>query len=229
MPYAEVTKRTKDTILRISPERNTFIVEVHQPGGVVAYKEISPVDVYFALNGSYTTQVLLSSGFLPENCLHVALNSAEKHMVLWNPELRADVSYGAIEYPDFPIPRMVFGLRMLDNGKVVECSIGVAADEKPTPDTVMYRYPFSNVHSDGKVCTGNNVMPRYRKLSALRNFPRYLLGLTDNDDLFSSENNRLGLGHRELLEHLKDKEPSYYYSDVLVPTGTTLQEFINRR
>ena len=32
--------------------------------------------------------------------------------------------------------------------------------------------------------------------------------------------------YRELLNHLKDKDPSYYYTDVLVPSGKTLKDFI---
>ena len=88
----------------------------------------------------------------------------------------------------------------------------------------MFFYPFSNVHSDDRVCTGNNVLPRYRKISALKNFPRYLLGLPDNDDMYDREHNRLKLSHGELLEHLKDKDPSYYYSDVLLPNGKTLKD-----
>ena len=32
--------------------------------------------------------------------------------------------------------------------------------------------------------------------------------------------------YRELLNHLKDKEPAYYYTDVLVPNGKTLKDFI---
>ena len=35
-----------------------------------------------------------------------------------------------------------------------------------------------------------------------------------------------GLQYRDLLEHLKDKEPSYYYSDVLIPNEKTLKDFI---
>lgn len=93
----------------------------------------------------------------------------------------------------------------------------------------MFFYPFSNVHPDGKVCTGNNVLPRYKKLTAMKNFPRYLLGLPDNDDMFSREKNKKQLSHEELLEHLKDKDPAYYYTDILVPNGRTLGEFIYRR
>lgn len=96
-------------------------------------------------------------------------------------------------------------------------------------DTPMFFYPFSNVHSNDRVCTGNNVLPRYRKISALKNFPRYLLGLPDNDDMYDREHNRLKLSHGELLEHLKDKDPAYYYTDILVSNGKTLGDFISRR
>lgn len=91
------------------------------------------------------------------------------------------------------------------------------------------RYPFSNVYEDERVCTGNNILPRYKKLSAMKNFPRYLLGLPDNDDMFYSAHNQKGLDHKALLEHLKDKDPSYYYTDILVPNGRTLSDFILRR
>lgn len=229
MERGENRDYTRDTILRVSPKRNAFIVEELKPGGVVTYKEIEPMELYFAINNSYVNKDYLDSGFLPDNCLHVSMNHVERHLVIWNPELRADMAYNDKEYPDFPLPRLVFGVRMLDNGKMADCSIGVVADETPTPDTVMYHYPFSNVHPDGKVCTGNNVLPRYKKLAALRHFPRYLLGLPDNDDMYDREKNRLKLGHGELMEHLKDKEPGYYYSDILVPSGKTLKDFICRR
>lgn len=225
-PCGENKDLTRDVILRVSPKRNTLIVEEQKPGGIVSYKEIDPVEFYFAINSSYASRDFLESGFLPDNCLHLSMNSAERHYVLWNPELRADMAYLEKEYPNFPIPRLVFGVRMLNNGKMAECSIGVVADEKPTPETQMYYYPFSNVHSDGKVCTGNNVLPHYKKLAALKHFPRYLLGLPDNDDMYDREKNKLGLAHGELMEHLKDKEPGYYYSDILVPNGKTLEDFM---
>ena len=99
----------------------------------MAYKKISPLDFYFAINGSYWSNEMVSSGFLPDNCLHISMDRKEKFFTIWNPELRADVMYQDIEYFNFPIPRLVFGIRMLDSGKVAECSMGVVADEKPTP------------------------------------------------------------------------------------------------
>lgn len=70
------------------------------------------------------------------------MSTTERNYIIWNPELRADIIYRDTEYQDFPIPRLVFGLRILENGKVAECSMGVVADEKPTEDTQMFFYPF---------------------------------------------------------------------------------------
>ena len=226
---AENKDCSRDVVIRVSPGQRSLTIEEHKPGGIVAYKKISPLDFYFAINGSYWSNEMVSSGFLPDNCLHISMDRKEKIFTIWNPELRADVMYQDIEYLNFPIPRLVFGIRMLDSGKVAECSMGVVADEKPTPETPMFYYPFSNVHPNNVVCTGNNVLPQYKRQTLLRNFPRFLLGLPDNDDMYNAKKNKLHLSHAALLEHLKDKEPSYYYSDILVSNGKTLQDFISRR
>ena len=47
--------------------------------------------------------------------------------------------------------------------------------------------------------------------------------------MYDREHNRLKLSHGELLEHLKDKDPAYYYTDILVSNGKTLGDFISRR
>ena len=223
---AENTDYSNDIRLRISPNSGKIIVEELKRDGAISFKEISPIDLYFMLNESYRSNEVVDSGFLPEHCLSVSIGKAEKIFVLWNPELRADMTYGETEYPNFPIPRLVFGIRVLDTGRVAGCTLGVMADEKPSPSSVMYRYPFSNVYEDSRVCTGNNVLPRYKKQAALVNFPRYLLGIPDNDDMFSPERNKLKLGHKELMEHLRDKDPAYYYTDILIPNGKTLADFI---
>ena len=50
--------------------------------------------------------------------------------------------------------------------------------------------------------------------------------MPNNDDHFSASHNQLKLEHRDLLEHLKDKSPDYYYEKVLIPSGRTLKNFI---
>lgn len=56
--------------------------------------------------------------------------------------------------------------------------------------------------------------------------PALLLSIPNGDHSFNALNNKLELQYRDLLEHLKDKDPSYYYSDVLIPNGKTLKDFI---
>ena len=105
--------------------------------------------------------------------------------------------------------------------------MGVVADEKPTMETVMYRYPFSNVGgSMGTICIGRNALPQYKTPHALASLPTFLLSIPNGDHSFNALNNKLNLQYRDLLEHLKDKEPSYYYSDVLIPNEKTLKDFI---
>ena len=50
MTRGENRDLTRDIIVRVSPARNTLIVEEQKPGGIVNYKEIDPVDFYFAIN-----------------------------------------------------------------------------------------------------------------------------------------------------------------------------------
>ncbi|MBQ9720915.1 MAG: hypothetical protein IJV64_09520, partial [Oscillospiraceae bacterium] len=57
----------------------------------------------------------------------------------------------------------------------------------------------------------------------------FILRMPNNDDMFSMSHNKLGLGYRDLLEHLKDKTPAYYYTDILIPDGKTLKNFMEGR
>ena len=54
----------------------------------------------------------------------------------------------------------------------------------------------------------------------------YLFRLLHMLDMFVRRHNRKDLEHKELMEHLKDKDPAYYYTDILVPNGRTLGDFI---
>ena len=105
--------------------------------------------------------------------------------------------------------------------------MGVVADERLTMNSVMYRYPFSNVGSSmGTICIGRNALPQYKTPHALANLPTFLLSIPNNDHSYSPLNSKLRMEYRDLLEHLKDKDPAYYYSDVLIPNGKTLKDFI---
>ena len=69
-------------------------------------------------------------------------------------------------------------------------------------------------------------MPAYKKLHKAVNLPAFLLSIPNNMHSYYKTHNKLGLEYRELMEHLKDKDPSYYYTDILITNGWTLGEFI---
>lgn len=69
MQPAENKDYSRDVILRLSPTRNTIIVEEQKPGGIAAYREIDPLELYYVINQSYASNDYLdsrlSSGTLP--------------------------------------------------------------------------------------------------------------------------------------------------------------------
>lgn len=212
--------------IRIIPEDGQLLVETHTDG-IVKCKEIQEDALLDCIKNSIRHNHV-NSGLLPPNCLHIGIDSdGNKSYCLWYPRLYADIRYHETDYPNFPLPRLVFAFQVDMEGKISKCRMGVAADEKPAMDTVMYHYPFSNVSGeDGDICIGANALPKYRTPHALASLPALLLSIPNGDHSFNALNNRLGLQYRDLLEHLKGKEPSYYYSDVLIPNGKVLKDFI---
>ena len=217
----------KELVIRIDPEQRSIRLENMQDG-VIRFKQISPELVIESLRQSIRRDSV-SSGFLPPNCFHIGIApDGSKHYCLWHPSLHADISYYGTEYEHFPLPRLVFGFHISQEGKVRSCNLGVIADERPTAQTQMFHYPFSNV-GGFHLCTGNNALPVYKKPHTLATLPDFLLRLPNNNDSYHQSYNKLQLPYRELLNHLKDKEPSYYYSDILVPNGKCLSDFVSGR
>lgn len=54
-------------------------------------------------------------------------------------------------------------------------------------------------------------------------------GIPNNMHSCHATHNQLGLEYRDLMEHLKDENPSYYYTDILIPNGWTLGKFIQQQ
>lgn len=218
-----------DTVIKISSERAEVVVERHR-GCVTSRKTLAPETLYKVILGSRYDDGMHMTGFLPEHCFAATVVGENRIFYLRYPELSADISYYGTEYPNFPLPRLVFSFKYLpDCGKIGGAGLAVVKDERLTPDTVTYTYPFSNVHSDKRICLGNNALPVYKDPTRIHTLMRFILSFPNNDDMFSDKNNKLGMGYRDLLEHLKDKTPSYYYSDVLKPDGKTLKDFLNGR
>lgn len=196
--------------------------------GKTRTKLISPQTLFDCIKGSLSNApVKVSTGLLPSNIISVTGDeSGARYAVVEYPYETADITYMSTEYKDFPLPRLVFGFTVESSGRISQVKLGVPALGKLSPDTKMYYYPFSNV-SHFSLCTGTNALPNIKTLQSLENLPNYIISLPDNDDYYQDEHTKLNLGHRDLLEHLKDKDRQYYYDEVLIQMpNATLKNFL---
>lgn len=215
-----------ETNIRIS-ENGKITVE-RDLKGVKSFKQIAPDTLIQCIDRSLLRGAV-HSGLLPKNCISFsAYDDGNREVVLLYPENRADVSYFGTEYKSFPLPRLVFGFRLTAEGRVSSCKLGVVENtDTLRPDTKMYHYPLSNVNGF-HLCTGNNALPKCTSLHTLSSLPYYIMSMPNNNDYFSNSHNKPNLEMRDLLELLKNKEPSFYYSDILIPSGAVLNDFIRK-
>ena len=211
--------------IHISDSAQIFIEQTID--GVKVTKSAQLDDILLCLQGSIKPAAPASSAVLPPNALFYShLPDTDAYSVaLEYPYNTADITYMETEYPDFPLPKLVFGFKVNRAGKIRRVYLGVAESGILRENSKMFVYPFSNVNNNFSLCTGDNELPAIKSPYSLSNMPDYILSLPDNDDYFNIRNNRLQLNHRELMEHLADKTPEYYYSDILIPSGKTLADF----
>ena len=213
-----------ETIIRIG-EDGKITVE-RDLDGIKSFKQIAPDTLIQCINKSLLRGAV-HSDLLPKNCIsYGAYDNGNKEVALLYPENRADISYFGTEYKNFPLPRLVFGFRLTAEGRVSNCKLGVVENtDNLKPDTKMYHYPLSNVNGF-HLCTGNNALPKCTSLHTLSSLPYYIMSMPNNNDYFSNSHNKPNLEMRDLLELLKNKNLSFYYSDILIPNGAVLNDFI---
>ena len=220
--YDEIT-------IKVRPIDGTITVEEHT-GDVVAVKNISPDDLVACMEKGIKESKTIRSGFLPDNCITYDVDDRFKTIALWTPPGYIDFTYHKTTYEHFPMPAMAFSLSLTTAGKTANHRMAIIADEMPSPKTQIYVYPFSNVYENGNICIGAaNSLPVYKNIRLLGTLPYLILGLPNNDHIFSRSNNKQKMLYRDLLEHLKDKDPAYYYDHVLIPRDATLKDFVDNK
>lgn len=194
--------------------------------GIKRIKNISINDLLVCIKSSLREIKPVYRAVLPKNALFYSCcpETGDFSAAMEYPYNKADITYMNTEYRDFPLPKLVFGFKVAGK-KIKKVYLGITGNGILRESSLMYTYPFSNVSKDFVLCTGGNALPEIKSPYSLSNMPDYILSLPDNDDYFNIKNNRLQLNHRELMEHLADKTPEYYYSDILIPSGKTLADF----
>lgn len=213
----------EELVIKITPRMEIFVEE--HTNGVISFKQVDS-NVFLDCVKDSIKHEIISSGVLPGNCISFASGSAgERYMVLEFTEANADIVYEKTVYPDFPLPRLIFGFHISETGKVIGVRLGVADRGRITPETKLFTYPFSNV-SGFQLCTGNNTFPVIKSLHQLAGLPYFILSMPNNNDRYDTSKTKTDMELRTLLEHLKDKDTNYYYSNVLIESGKTMADFI---
>ena len=210
--------------IHISDSAEIFVEE--RKNGIKSCKCISLSDLLVCIKSSIREIKPVYRAVLPKNALFYSCcpETGSFSAAMEYPYNKADITYMNTEYRDFPLPKLVFGFKVAGK-KIKKVYLGITGHGILRESSLMYTYPFSNVSNDFILCTGGNSLPEIKSPYSLSNMPDYILSLPDNDDYYNIRHNRLELGHRELMEHLADKSPEHYYSDILIPSGKTLSDF----
>ena len=210
--------------IHISDSAEIFVEE--RKNGIKSCKCISLSDLLVCIKSSIREIKPVYRAVLPKNALFYSCcpKTGSFSAAMEYPYNKADITYMNTEYRDFPLPKLVFGFKVAGK-KIKKVYLGITGNGILRESSLMYTYPFSNVSNDFILCTGGNSLPEIKSPYSLSNMPDYILSLPDNDDYYNIRHNRLELGHRELMEHLADKSPEHYYSDILIPSGKTLSDF----
>ena len=216
-------RREDELVIRINSEGKIFVEDIED--GVKKFKTVEP-DVFLKCVKDSIKTGLVTSGIMPEGSFfYGAGDGGTQKICIEFPKRRCDIVYEKTEYHDFPLPRLVFGF-LISKGKITNVNLGVVDEGLLTPKSKMYIYPFSNV-SGFRLCCGGNKLPEIKSLHQLTGVMHFIMSMPNNNDHYRNERTKFEVELRQLFEMLKDKEPKDYYSDVLIASGKTLQDFVN--
>lgn len=201
-----------------------LVVDDHR-GPTTRHKVVS-MDSLCKMIEKHSERKTVQSGLLPTGCISYCERfDNQKFVALDLGRYRMDLRYENTTYENFPVPRLLYGFYLDSQNKITDVQIAVADLWTLREDTALYVYPFSNV-AGFDLCIGQNKLPKIKELRQLASIPYYIFSMPDNNDRYTLGHTRLHMEYRTLLEFLKDKDERFYYSDVLVPSGKTLRDFL---
>ena len=122
--------RTQKLVIEVDPLRATVVLK-QEILGVTSRKDICPEDLFRAIIHATNQVSFVPSGLLPRGCFSVELcESGAKRYCLLCQQRYADITYHSTLYERFPLPKLVFGFQISEQGMVSSCRLGVVADEE---------------------------------------------------------------------------------------------------
>lgn len=117
-------------------------------------------------------------------------------------------------YGDVGYPHLLFAIDVV-NDKLSKLKLVAVKDEIITEDTILYKYPYTNVSGDkGNVCLGNNDFEKgITKGDKLFDIPNQFFSMPNTLHSFNVANNSMRYQFEEMLAIFKDKD---FDDDLLV-------------
>jgi len=221
--------------LTINPDGTVAVA--YENGGTVARRETTLAAVaelfYRAVQDSAEEEKWFSSPVLPPGTVAYRESQRGDRVWLaleWGPAVLPFTYFNTV-YQAVPYPRLVFdfGLRRHYEGFTVSAVYlaAVAGAGPLRPGTRLYRYPYSHVAQDTRMCLGTAPLPLVRELADLAVLPRLILTTPNEDHHYGSWANLSGKPLRELLQEVDGLEA--FPGEWLAPMDVTLGEWLNRR
>jgi len=158
-----------------------------------------------------------TSPLLPKNCfIYQEMLDGAKIVGIQVEAQRFDIKYHRKEFLDVGHPNMLF-LFTIRGQKVLNCKLVCVKDKILTPETQLYRYPFSNVYTNTDTCWPDLNTYRVKSIAHLGTMPFAFLHSINNEHLFQGVN--LGEKYFELQGEDFDHE-------TLKPLNKTMNEWL---
>lgn len=159
---------------------------------------------------------------LPKGCIfYLKYSNTRELYVLECDKWNYDFDYHGTKYSAVGVPRHLFFITTCGN-QIVGTKIAAVKDYFIQPETVLHRWPFSNVHVDFSVCWGSARLPVIEEAYQLSGIPR-LFFAQGNTDCNYAGSNASGLEYRHLLHELQNKE---FNDNWLLPSGYKFKDLI---
>lgn len=159
-----------------------------------------------------------SSPLLPKSCfIYQEMLDGAKLVGVEVEAQRFDIQYHRKQFEEVGHPKMLF-LFTLRGQKVINCKIVCVKDHFLTPETHLYRYPFSNVHNNTSTCWPDLKTYQVKSIAHVGTMPFAFIHSQNNEHLFQGVN----LG--EMYHNLQEKD---FDNDALVPLNQTLNDWLD--
>ncbi len=217
-----MNKQVKEVVIRLRPNATVVCEEIFE-NNIVISKHINIEDLCSAVNSSICLEGT-ETGILPEGCLYYKEDMVKSKYLVIKYHGRVDFTLYNTVYKDLPLPNMLFGFKIANDGCVSKKMVTCIKGNKIKMDTILYHYPFSNVYDNFNICLGSNRFKTIRNITQFESYPHYIMSIANNNDLYNQAHNSCNFEYRELLDYISNKNE--FDDNLLVERDKTIKHFI---